>query len=323
MSNIVEADYTIVQDRTLPVIISEIRIIEQNVAKTALEGAVQIGIRLQEAKQQVGHGNFGQWCQENLNYSQKTADRFMKLSQEYGSENNQIPNWTMLSNLSISKALSLLKVPEEDREGFIEEHDVEGMTVKDMEDEIKRLNEEKESRTRTINELNQSVINQSEKVLQREHEIEDLKRQLQDAEKNAVDSAEIDILKEKLEKEKRRAEEAHEKLKKEKAARQTEIDAAIEKKQGELQKEAEIRAGKVIQKAEAERKNLKEENEKLQRKLENAGNETTVRFKILVDQMQDSFNQAYKCIVEEMDGELSQKMVTVLQKVTDNMKEVL
>ena len=323
MSNIVEADYTIVQDRTLPVIISEIRIIEQNVAKTALEGAVQIGIRLQEAKQQVGHGNFGQWCQENLNYSQKTADRFMKLSQEYGSENNQIPNWTMLSNLSISKALSLLKVPEEDREGFIEEHDVEGMTVKDMEDEIKRLNEEKESRTRTINELNQSVINQSEKVLQREHEIEDLKRQLQDAEKNAVDSAEIDILKEKLEKEKRRAEEAHEKLKKEKAARQTEIDAAIEKKQGELQKEAEIRAGKVIQKADAERKNLKEENEKLQRKLENAGNETTVRFKILVDQMQDSFNQAYKCIVEEMDGELSQKMVTVLQKVTDNMKEVL
>ena len=51
MSNIVEAEYTIVQERTLPVIISEIHIIEQNVAKTALEGAVQIGTRLQEAKE--------------------------------------------------------------------------------------------------------------------------------------------------------------------------------------------------------------------------------------------------------------------------------
>ena len=86
MSNIVETDYTIVQKRTLPVIISEIRIIEQNVAKTALEGAVQIGQRLQEARGQVGHGNFGTWCKENLNYSQATAERFMKLSAEYGGE---------------------------------------------------------------------------------------------------------------------------------------------------------------------------------------------------------------------------------------------
>lgn len=51
MSNIVEAKYQIVQDRTLPVIISEIKIIEQTVAKTAMEGAIQIGERLQEAKE--------------------------------------------------------------------------------------------------------------------------------------------------------------------------------------------------------------------------------------------------------------------------------
>ncbi len=323
MSNIVEAEYTIMQERTLPVIISEIRIIEQNVAKTALEGAVQIGARLQEAKTQIGHGNFEQWCQENLNYSKRTAERFMKLSSEYGEETALDSKATILSHLSISKALSLLKVPEEDREAFIEKHDIEDMTVKDMEAEIKRLNEEKESRTRTINELNQSVINQSEKVLQREHEIEELKRQLQEAEVNAVDAAEIDILKEKLEKEKQKAKEAQEKLKKEKNSRKTEIDAAIERKKEELQKEAQINAGKVIQKAEAERKNLKEENEAMKRKLANAGNESIVKFKILVDQLQDIFDQAGQCILIEQDQNRADKMNAALRQVVEKFREEL
>ena len=46
MSNIVEADYRVVPERTLPVIASEILYIESQVAKTALDGAIQIGIKL-------------------------------------------------------------------------------------------------------------------------------------------------------------------------------------------------------------------------------------------------------------------------------------
>lgn len=312
MSNIVETDYTIVQKRTLPVIISEIRIIEQNVAKTALEGAVQIGQRLQEARGQVGHGNFGTWCKENLNYSQATAERFMKLSAEYGGENELFSNSATLQNFSISKALSLLKVPEEDRETFIEEHDVDGMTVKEMETEIKHLNEEKESRTRTINELNQNLVNQSEKVVQCEYEIDRLKRQLQDAESNAADPKEIDELKAKLEKEKQKAKAAEEKLKKEKDARSEEIERL-----------AKEEAGKVLIKAEAERKDLKEENESLKRKLDNTGNASAVRFKILVDQLQDIFEKAGQCILEQPDKELADKMNKALCKVVDNMKGML
>ena len=45
MSNIVEADYRVVQGRTLPVIASEILFIESQVARTALEGAIQIGLK--------------------------------------------------------------------------------------------------------------------------------------------------------------------------------------------------------------------------------------------------------------------------------------
>ena len=69
MSNIVEADYRVVPERTLPVIASEILYIESQVAKTALDGAIQIGNKLKEAKGKVDHGQWEDWCNENLNYS--------------------------------------------------------------------------------------------------------------------------------------------------------------------------------------------------------------------------------------------------------------
>ena len=323
MSNIVEAEYTIVQERTLPVIISEIHIIEQNVAKTALEGAVQIGTRLQEAKEKVGHGSFEDWCQENLNYSKRTAERFMKLATEFGGENSLLSNTTALSHFSITKALSLLKVPEEERETFLEEHKVEDMTTRELEEEIKRLKEEKEEAEEEAESLRTGREDAEAEVSKMSREVEELKRQLQEAEKNAVDTAEIDILKEKLEKEKTKAKEAQEKLKKEKAARQTEIDAAIEKKQEELQKEAETKAGKVLQKAEEERKGLQSENEALKRKLANAGNESIVKFKILVDQLQDIFDQCGQCILVEQDHARSEKMNAALRKVVEKFREDL
>ena len=58
MSNIVEADFKIVQERTLPVIAGEILQIEENVGRVALDGAIRIGERLKEAKEKVEHG---QW----------------------------------------------------------------------------------------------------------------------------------------------------------------------------------------------------------------------------------------------------------------------
>lgn len=320
MSNIVEADYMVMQERTLPVIISEIHIIEQNVAKTALEGAVQIGTRLQEAKERVGHGNFEQWCQENLNYSKRTAENFMKVAREYGDSTGLISKAQALADFSITKALSLLKVPEEDRETFIEEHDVEDMTTRELEEEIKRLNAEKESRSRTIEELNLSLRREGEAVNEAHHEIEELKRKLQDAEKNAADAGEIVKLKSSLEKEKEKARAAAEKLKKEKQARQAAIDAAVEERREELRKEAETKAGKVLLETEVERKELRAENETLKRKLANAGNESIVKFKILVDQLQDVFDQAGQCILVEQDKDRADKMNAALRQVVDKMQ---
>ena len=312
MNNIVEAQYEIVQERTLPVIISEIKIIEQHVTKTAIEGAIQIGERLQEAKELAGHGNFGQWCQENLNYSQDTAQKFMKLAREYGGQNNVLANTAMSRNFSISNALSLLKVPEEDREQFVEEHQVEDMTNKELEEEIRQLNEEKASRERTIEVLNNSMRNEAEKLLQAQHEIEDLKRKLDDASVEAVDPKEVEKLKAKLEKTETALEKEKEKLKKEKDDRQAAIDKEL-KAAGDAMQEQTKKSIESLQK----------EVDRLKRREQKAGNETLLKFKILVDQLQDVFRQAGECILAEEDQEKADKMNAALRQVLQSMEEDL
>lgn len=296
MNNIVEAEYTLVQERTLPVIISEIHIIEHNVTRTALEGAVQIGARLQEAKEKVGHGNFEEWCQENLNYTKRTAERFMKLSAEYGDESGLSPNATLMSHFSITKALSLLKVPEEERETFIEEHDVEGMTVKEMEEAIRTANEERDAAIKHTE--------AAESALKAKTEV-------------------ADKLSEELEKKQKKLDRTEAKLKKELEGRQAEIDAAVEEQRGEIEKKAQEDAGAVLLKAETERKSLKEENESLKRKLANAGNESIVKFKILVDQLQDIFDQCGQCVLIEQDKDRADKMNAALRQVVDRFREDL
>ena len=296
MSNIVEADYTVVQERTLPVIISEIHIIEHNVAKTALEGAVEIGARLQEAKEKVGHGNFEQWCQENLNYSKRTAENFMKVAREYGGSTGLISKTQALADFSITKALSLLKVPEEERETFLEEHDIEGMTTREMEEAIRAANEERDAAN--------AEAEAAESALKAKAEV-------------------MDKLSEELEKKQKKLDRVEAKLKKEQEGRQAQIDAAIEDQKAEIEKKAQENAGAVLLKAETERKGLQSENEALKRKLANSGNELVVKFKILVDQLQDVFDQAGQCILIEQDAERAHKMNAALRQVVDKFREDL
>ena len=307
MSNFVEAQYQIVQERTLPVIISEIKIIEQTVAKTAMEGAIQIGERLQEAKEQVGHGNFEQWCEENLNYSSRTARNFMRIASEYGGENGLISNRKMSSDLSISNALSLLKVPEEDREKFIEEHPVEDMKNKELEEEIRRLKKEKREAEEKTERVRQIMHRAEDAANELRGEVKSLKEQLAEA-----DPEKAEKLKAKLEKTEAALEKEKEKLKKEKDDRQAAIDKELKAAGDTMQEQAK----KSIE-------SLQKEVDRLKRREQKAGNETLLKFKILVDQMQDVFRQAGECILAEEDQDKANKMNAALRQVLQSMEEDL
>lgn len=298
MSNIVEADYRVVPERTLPVIASEILYIESQVAKTALDGAIQIGIKLKEAKEKVDHGQWEDWCSENLNYSKSKAEKMMKIATEYGDENSPYAKTYMCTDLSISKALRLLQVPESEVESFAENNDIQDMTVKELEDKIKALKQEKEDQSV---EMEKEILGLQEQMEQKNDEAERLVRELAALKSQTADPDEITKLEEKLQKTKIRENELKEKLKAEKEARNQEIQKALEKEGDKLKAEAETAAAKQIESTRRDNESMAQQIKELEAKIDNVSNESLMLFKLKVDQLQKVYQECQKAAVETPD----------------------
>ena len=298
MSNIVEADYRVVPERTLPVIASEILYIESQVAKTALDGAIQIGIKLKEAKEKVDHGQWEDWCSENLNYSKSKAEKMMKIATEYGDENSPYAKTYMCTDLSISKALRLLQVPESEVESFAEKNDIQDMTVKELEDKIKALKQEKEDQSV---EMEKEILGLQEQMEQKNDEAERLAGELAALKSQTADPDEITKLEKKLQKTKIRENELKEKLKAEKEARNQEIQKALEKEGDKLKAEAETAAAKQIEITRRDNESMAQQIKELEAKIDNVSNESLMLFKLKVDQLQKVYQECQKAAVETPD----------------------
>ena len=68
-------------------------------------------------------------CRENLNYSKSKTEKLMKIATEYGNEESICSKTYMSTDLSISKALSLLQVPEDKVEKFVTENPVDDIST--------------------------------------------------------------------------------------------------------------------------------------------------------------------------------------------------
>ena len=83
---------------------------------------IEIGRRLLEAKQCLPHGKWGEWLQSEAEFSERTAQNFMRIAREY-----QNPQTLADMGNSASKALLLLSLPPEEREDFVAEaHEIGG-----------------------------------------------------------------------------------------------------------------------------------------------------------------------------------------------------
>ena len=298
MSNIVEADYRVVPERTLPVIASEILYIESQVAKTALDGAIQIGIKLKEAKEKVDHVQWEDWCSENLNYSKSKAEKMMKIATEYGDENSPYAKTYMCTDLSISKALRLLQVPESEVESFAEKNDIQDMTVKELEDKIKALKQEKEDQSV---EMEKEILELQERMEKKNDEAERLAGELAALKSQTADPDEITKLEEKLQKTKIRENELKEKLKAEKEARDQEIQKALEKEGDKLKAEAEMAAAKQIEITRRDNESMAQRVKELEAKIDNVSNESLMLFKLKVDQLQKIYQECQEAATETPD----------------------
>lgn len=121
--------------RDIQTVTTEIWMIRRQVEQTALSGAIEIGRRLTEAKELLPHGEWGKWLQEEVSFSQRTANNFMRLYAEYGDAQVSLfgGDSQALADLPYTKALQLLAVPEEEREAFAEEHNVADLSSRELE----------------------------------------------------------------------------------------------------------------------------------------------------------------------------------------------
>ena len=135
--------------RDIGVITQEIQELCRQAKTMVLMYAVEIGRRLVEAKDVLPHGAWGAWIRENTEFSQSTANNYMKLFDEYGASQITIFGATVnsqsLANLPYTKALALLAVDADEREEFAEQVGAEDLSVKELE---KAIHERDVERTR-------------------------------------------------------------------------------------------------------------------------------------------------------------------------------
>ena len=131
----------IVTVRDIHIVTTEIKMIRQQVNQVALNGAIEIGRRLCEAKEMLPHGEWGRWLREEADFSQQSANNFMRLFDEYGDSQitifGAVANSKTIGNLPYTKALRLLAVPAEEREAFAEEVDAANLSVRELDKAIK------------------------------------------------------------------------------------------------------------------------------------------------------------------------------------------
>lgn len=138
ISRFAQASQAPASERNIEAITSEILRLKQD-AGNAILG---IGQRLIEAKAMLPHGEWLPWLTEQVEFSERQAQRFMKLAQEWA-------NPTALSDLGATKALALLALPPEERQKFLSEnHIVDGeeksvidMTSRELEKAVKERDE--------------------------------------------------------------------------------------------------------------------------------------------------------------------------------------
>ena len=319
----------------------EIRMLTRQAKTMVLNYGIQIGYRLYVAKEKVE--NFVDWVERETEFSKSSAYRFIQLYTEYGSGQGSLlgveNSFPTLGKLSISNALRLLAIPEEEREKFAEEVDAEHISARELDAAIAARKEAEER----VEQLETELLTAEDAATSLRTELQDTKEDLEIAEEErdklaeelreikarpvevavqepdpaVIEEAAKKAAAEAVEKAKAEHEKALNKLRKEvmaageKAAELEKKKDALEKKLQEPGKEAELTA---------ELETARREAETLRKKLA-AADSGAGEAAIYCKTAQENFLAALDK-VEEMRGkhpETAMKLLRGLYKIADAM----
>ena len=232
---------------------SEIRYLSAQAKNMTVWFGVEIGKRLAEAKEMVGHGGWLDFLKTETEFSSSSASRFMQIAREYGGKTSNFPT---LGNLSVSNALRLLAVPEDEREEFAQTVDAEHLSSRELEQAIR----ERDEARKALEEAQSAAVQLTERTEKQAEQIRELENRPVEVAVQVADPAEI---------EKAVAEALAAAEKKHKAALDSaeRLRKAAEKKQAELQAIADS-AAKIESTNRAEAEKLNTRIADLQKELE-------------------------------------------------------
>ena len=325
------------EDLTIEQLGGEIRLLTRQARQMVLEYGIQIGYRLQLAKDKVGKG-FAGWVERETEISKSNAYRFIQLYKEYGSAQGSLLGvdnlFPTLGNISVSNALRLIAIPEEEREEFAREVDAEHLSARELgeaireRDEARKRAEEAEQRAdKAENELFDAKTELEDQITKREdaedaaEKMEKLLREtekaLQEAESRPVEVAIDETAVQKAAEDARKAAEA------EKAREIAELRKAL-KAAEDARKSAEAAAEKesaaASEKAAEKARAAQAEAEALRKKLraaESGANEAI----LLVRLAQENFNLAVEKLhaMKANDAETANKLLAGTKKILESL----
>lgn len=270
------------EDRTIEAITGEIL----DAKRAGGEAILTIGRCLIEAKDMLPHGEWLPWLNERVEFSERTARNFMRLAREW-------TNRQTLADLGASKALTLLALPAEEREQFMEDHNVIDMSARQLEQAIRERDEARKAAEEAKAEANtaeQARAKMAEDMTLLNARLagarEDRERALHDAAKLEEELAElknrpVDVAVETVA--------DPEALEKARAEAVAEMQAKLDKAK-ERQKKAEAQAKEAQVALERTQAQL-QESERARKNAVLASDEDMATFQVLFQQTQDQANK--------------------------------
>ena len=314
-----------VQKRAPEVIVAEIWTLN----RSQLVNWIETGRKLCELKESVPYGEFGKWVKE-AGYSTTKANNLMRLYTEFGAAQGNlfgtdVEDFQTYGKLQYSQAVALLEVPAEERAEFMETHNVEDMSVRELQKAIRERDEAKaaaEKAEKQAQMLREAADKENERANAAERRIKELESRPVDV---AVEVDEAAIQK--------AADEARAAAEAEWSAKVKEAEDKLAKAR-EKAKKAEEKAKKAGEQTGGEVATLKAEAEQLRAELERAkreqakasiaGDADLAAFQLLFEQVQADVNKMRGLLLKvrgREDSDLGEKLAKALLALADKVKE--
>lgn len=306
--------------RDIQTVTTEIRTLHRQAQGMILNYAIEIGRRLKEAKSLLEHGEWGEWLENEVDFSRSTANNFMKIFEEYGAKQVSLfgdANSQTLGNLPYTHALKLLAVPAEEREDFVEKNHVEDLSSR----ELDRIIRERDEALKRAEEAESKELRQADELAR----LRELENKVETQEQMAAQGrAAIRQMEEKvaraqeaLEQEKKKAREKTEKLKQEleEARANPEVPQEVLDK---LRGEAEKVSAAAVEQAKAEAEQARADLAQAQKELALADGDMAV-FKELFRRVQEDFGLMDETIrrIGERNAESAEKLRGAVRALLD------